>query len=88
MDSFISDRIAVDKVIDNDCQALLRFKGPKSDKIVELIKECLDSYEIINDKDELAIMVSAGSEYEINNLLCMIGNKGYCQSSSKLLKIG
>ena len=32
-------------------------------------------------------MVYADSEYEINNILCLIKDKGYCKESRKILKI-
>ena len=87
IDSFIQDKIEVEKVISNNCQVLLRFKSPQKEEIIELIKACVDDYEIIEDNDELAIMVYASSEYEINNILCLIKDKGYCKESRKLLKI-
>ena len=87
IDSFIQDKIEVEKVISNNCQVLLRFKSPQKEEIIELIKDCVDDYEIIEDNDELAIMVYASSEYEINNILCLIKDKGYCKESRKLLKI-
>ena len=87
IDSFIQDKIEVEKVISNNCQVLLRFKSPQKEEIIELIKACVDDYEIIEDNDELVIMVYASSEYEINNILCLIKDKGYCKESRKLLKI-
>ena len=87
IDSFMKDKIEVEKTISSNCQVLLRFKSPKKEEIIELIKACVDKYEIIEDNDELAIMVSADSEYEINNILCLIKDKGYCKESRKILKI-
>lgn len=87
IESFIQERIEVDKIIDNKCQALLRFKSPQKEEILHIIKECIEDFDIINNNDELVIMVYANSEYEINNLLCLISDKGYCKESSKILKI-
>ena len=87
IDSFMKDKIEVEKTISSNCQVLLRFKSPKKEEIIELIKTCVDKYEIIEDNDELAIMVYADSEYEINNILCLIKDKGYCKESRKILKI-
>ena len=87
IDSFMKDKIEVEKTISSNCQVLLRFKSPKKEEIIELIKACVDKYEIIDDNDELAIMVYADSEYEINNILCLIKDKGYCKESRKILKI-
>ena len=88
IDSFIEDKIEVEKVIGNKCQALLRFKYPKVDEILNLVKDCVDDFDLIeNCDDELVVMVYADSEYEINNILCLIRDKGYCTESRKLLKI-
>ena len=87
IESFIQERIEVDKIIDNKCQALLRFKSPQKEEILHIIKDCIEDFDIINNNDELVIMVYANSEYEINNLLCLIRDKGYCKESSKILKI-
>ncbi|MDD5879833.1 MAG: homoserine dehydrogenase [Clostridiales bacterium] len=87
IDSFMKDKIEVEKTISSNCQVLLRFKSPKKEEIIEIIKTCVDKYEIIEDNDELAIMVYADSEYEINNILCLIKDKGYCKESRKILKI-
>ena len=87
IDSFIQDKIPVEKTISNNCQVLLRFKSPQTQEIIELIEACVDKFEIIEDNDELAIMVYADSEYEINNILCLIKDKGYCKESRTLLKI-
>ena len=87
IDSFMQEKIEVEKTISNNCQALLRFKSPQKEEIIKLIKACVDEFEIVEDNDELVIMVYANSEYEINNILCLIRDKGYCKESRKLLKI-
>ena len=87
IDSFMQEKIEVEKTISNNCQALLRFKSPQKEEIIKLIKACVDEFEIVEDNDELVIMVYANSEYEINNILCLIREKGYCKESRKLLKI-
>ena len=88
IDSFTKEKIEVEKTINHSCQALLRFKFPKKEKIIELINDCVYDHEVIDsNEEELVVMVSVGSEYEINNVLCFINNKGYCKESTRLLKI-
>lgn len=87
LDGFMQEKIQVDKFIKDKCEVLLRFKKPQKVKILELIDECLESYFIINNSDELVIMANSNSEYEINNLLCLVKDKGYCSESRKILKI-
>ena len=87
IDQFIQDKIEVEKTITNKCQALLIFKSPKKEEIMSIIKSCVEEYDVIDDNDELAIMVYVDSEYEINNILCLIKDKGYCKESRKILKI-
>ncbi|MDU4862861.1 MAG: homoserine dehydrogenase [Terrisporobacter othiniensis] len=87
IDQFTKDKIEVEKTINNKCQVLLRFKSPRKEEIISLINACIDEYDIIDDNDELAVMVYAESEYEINNILCLIKDKGYCKESRKILKI-
>lgn len=88
IDQFTQDKIEVEKTINNKCQVLLRFECPKKEEIMALINACVDQYDVIEDNDELAVMVYADSEYEINNILCLIKDKGYCKESRKILKIG
>lgn len=87
IDQFTQDKIEVEKTINNKCQVLLRFKSPKKEEIISLIRSCVEEYDVIDDNDELAIMVYADSEYEINNILCLIKDRGYCKESRKILKI-
>lgn len=87
VDSFTRDIIKVDQIIDSKCSALLRFTDYKKDEILSIINECINKYDILNESDELAILVDADSEYEINNSICVIKNKGYCDQINKLLKI-
>ncbi|MGL6105325.1 homoserine dehydrogenase [Romboutsia sp.] len=88
INSFTKSRVKVNKIVKNKCSALLRFKDCQKDEIIHVIKECMQNYDILNDDDdELAIMVHANSEYEINNSLCVIKDKGYCVGVNKLLKI-
>ena len=88
IDSFTKEKIEVEKIISHNCQALLRFKSPKKEKIIKFISDCIDEHEVVDSNDEeLAVMVSADSEYEINNVLCSINNKGYCKEYTRLLKI-
>ena len=88
IDSFTKEKIEVEKIINHNCEVLLRFKSPKKDKIIELINDCVYDHRVIDStKEELAMMVSVNSEYEINNVLCFINNKGYCKESTRLLKL-
>lgn len=88
IDSFTKEKIEVEKIISHNCEALLRFKYPKTDEIIKLINDCVKDHKVIDyTDDELAVMVSVDSEYEINNVLCFINNKGYCKESTRLLKI-
>lgn len=88
IDSFTKEKIEVEKIINHNCEVLLRFKSPKKDKIIELINDCVYEHEVIDyNEEELAVMVSADSEHEINNVLCFINNKGYCKECTRLLKI-
>ncbi|NMS90095.1 homoserine dehydrogenase [Clostridioides difficile] len=87
IDSFTKDKIQVNKIVREKCGALLRFKKCNKDEILNIVENCLVNYDILNDDDELAIMVYADSEYEINNSLCLIKDKGYCEKMNKMLKI-
>ncbi|MCC3869926.1 homoserine dehydrogenase [Terrisporobacter mayombei] len=88
IDSFTKEKIEVEKTINHNCEALLIFKSPKKDEIIDLINDCVYDHRIIDStKEELAIMISVDSEYEINNILCFINNKGYCKEYRRLLKI-
>lgn len=87
INSFTKDKMQVEKIIKNKCSALLRFECYKKEEVLDIIGECSESYDILNEGDELAIMVHANSEYEINNSMCVIKDFGYCESISKLIKI-
>lgn len=87
INSFTKSKAKINKIVNNQCSALLRFKGSKKDEIVHVLKECMQNYNILNEEDELAIMVQANSEYEINNSICVIKDKGYCEGVNKLIKI-
>lgn len=87
IDSFTKDKIQVNKIVREKCGALLRFKKCNKDEILNIVENCLVKFDILNDDDELAIMVYADSEYEINNSLCLIKDKGYCEKMNKMLKI-
>ncbi|PBI46981.1 homoserine dehydrogenase [Clostridioides difficile] len=87
IDSFTKDKIQVNKIVREKCGALLRFKKCNKDEILNIVEYCLVKFDILNDDDELAIMVYADSEYEINNSLCLIKDKGYCEKMNKMLKI-
>lgn len=87
IDSFMKNKVEINKILENKCSALLRFSSFKKNEIIDIIKSCIVRYDVLNDKDELAIMVYANSEYEINNSLCLIKDRGYCKNINKLVKI-
>ena len=87
VDAFTKEQIAVEKLVSDECQALLRFKKPQSDKIISVLKEKLIDSEIVAQGDELAVMVDAASEGVINDSLKVIEDNKYCESMSKLLKL-
>lgn len=87
IDSFMKNKVEINKILENKCSALLRFSSFKKNEIIDIIKSCIVKYDVLNDKDELAIMVYANSEYEINNSLCLIKDRGYCKNINKLVKI-
>ena len=87
VDAFTKEQIAVEKLVSDECQALLRFKKPQSDKIISVLKEKLIDSEIVAQGDELAVMVDAASEGAINDSLKAIEDNKYCESMSKLLKL-
>lgn len=87
IDSFMKNKVEINKISENKCSALLRFSSFKKNEIIDIIKSCIVKYDVLNDKDELAIMVYANSEYEINNSLCLIKDRGYCKNINKLVKI-
>lgn len=87
VDSFTKEKVEVNKVLENNCSALLRFKSNNKNEILNILKNNMNNYNVINDDDELAIFVDADSEYEINNSLEEIENKGYCCLVNKLIKM-
>ena len=87
IDSFVKEKVDVNKVLDENCSALLRFKCNNKDEIFNILKEKMKNYDILNEDEELAILVYANSEFEINDILSEIQNKGYCSQVNKLIKI-
>lgn len=87
INSFTKDKAEVIKVLDNQCSALLRFKCHNKDSIISVIKSKMNSFDVLNENEELAVLVNANSEYEINSTLSEIKSKGYCNKISKLIKI-
>ncbi|SCH72332.1 MULTISPECIES: homoserine dehydrogenase [unclassified Romboutsia] len=87
IDSFTKEKVEVNKTLDNSCSALLRFKSNSINEILDILKDEMKDYSILNDNEELAIFVDADSEYEINNSLDKISKKDYCCLISKLIKI-
>ena len=39
VDAFIKEKVSVDKVVSSECKALIRFKKPQKDKIIQIIKD-------------------------------------------------
>ncbi|MBU5308692.1 homoserine dehydrogenase [Clostridioides mangenotii] len=88
IESFGKEKIIIKQTIKERCGALLRFINYNKTEIINIINSCFINYEILNNDDkELVILVNANSEYEINNSLCLIQDKGYCEKYNKLLKI-
>ena len=87
IDSFTKEKVDVNKVLDENCSALLRFESNHKDEIFNVLKEKVSNYDILNEDEELAVLVYANSEFEINDILSEIQNKGYCSQVNKLIKI-
>lgn len=87
VDYFTNETLEVDKIIRDKCSALIRFDSYKKKELLEIINECSESYDILNEDEELAVLVNANSEYEINNCICIIKDFGYCKNASKIIKI-
>lgn len=85
--SFTKESLKVEKLVKDKCSALVRFKSNKKKELLEIIEKCSESYDLINEEEELALMVYAKSEYEINNSIRVIKDLGYCECVSKILKI-
>lgn len=87
IDSFTKEKVDVNKVLDENCSALLRFESNHKDEIFNVLKEKVSNYDILNEDEELAVLVYANSEFEINDILSEIQNKEYCSRVNKLIKI-
>lgn len=87
IDSFTKEKVSVNKVLDNNCSALLRFKSDDINEVLDILKYKVKDYNVLNEDEELAVLVNANSEYEINNSLAEIEKKGHCCLINKLIKI-
>ena len=87
VDAFIKEKVSVDKVVSSECKALIRFKKPQKDKIIQIIKDKFKEAEVIAQDDELAVVVDAPSECAINDSIKFIGDNNYCEDASKILKL-
>lgn len=87
IDAFTKEQVEVDKLVSDECEALVRFKKPNKDKIVSILEEKLNKCKIINQDDELAVMIDANCEKDINNSLDLIKQNSYCEDISKILKL-
>ena len=47
VDAFIKEKVSVDKVVSSECKALIRFKKPQKDKIIQIIKDKFKEAEVI-----------------------------------------
>ena len=87
VDAFIKEKVSVDKVVSSECKALIRFKKPQKDKIIQIIKDKFKEAEVIAQDDELAVVVDAPSECAINDSIKFIEDNNYCEDASKILKL-
>ncbi len=87
IDAFTKEQVEVDKLVSDECEALIRFKKPNKDKIVSILEEKLNKCKILNQDDELAVMIDANCEKDINNSLDLIKQNSYCEGISKILKL-
>ena len=87
VDAFIKEKVSVDKVVSSECKALIRFKKPQKDKIIQIIKDKFKEAEVIAQDDELAVVVDAPSECAINDSIKFIEDNNYCEDTSKILKL-
>ena len=87
VDAFIKEKVDVDKVVSSECKALIRFKKPQKDKIIQIIKDKFKEAEVIAQDDELAVVVNAPSECAINDSIKFIEDNKYCEDASKILKL-
>ena len=78
VDAFIKEKVSVDKVVSSECKALIRFKKPQKDKIIQIIKDKFKEAEVIAQDDELAVVVDAPSECAINDSIKFIEYNNYC----------
>ncbi len=78
VDAFIKEKVSVDKVVSSECKALIRFKKPQKDKIIQIIKDKFKEAEVIAQDDELAVVVDAPSECAINDSIKFIEDNNYC----------
>ncbi|MFQ9286977.1 MAG: homoserine dehydrogenase [Intestinibacter bartlettii] len=79
VDAFIKEKVSVDKVVSSECKALIRFKKPQKDKIIQIIKDKFKEAEVIAQDDELAVVVDAPSECAINDSIKFIEDNNYCE---------
>ena len=86
VDAFIKEKVSVDKV-SSECKALIRFKKPQKDKIIQIIKDKFKEAKVIAQDDELAVVVDAPSECAINDSIKFIEDNNYCEDASKILKL-
>lgn len=85
LDSFTKNKIDIQKSINTECSALLRFNCKEKNKLIDIIKNNSNSYDIIDEQNELVLLVNANCEQKIDDSLKLINNLGY--SYSKLIKL-
>lgn len=87
LESFTKDKINIEKRILTNCSALLRFKCDDKSKLLEIIKVNSNSYDIVDEQEELVLVVNANSEQKIDESIRIIKDLGYSDKISKLIKI-
>lgn len=87
LDSFVKEKIDIEKRINNSCSALLRFKYGEKSKLIDIIKINSNSYDIVDDKEELVLVVNANCEQRIDDLINTIKKLGYSEEISKIIKL-
>lgn len=66
IDSFVQDKIEVNKIVSHRCSALLRFVKPSKENILSVLKSKMNNLELITQDDEIAVMASVEPEYKQN----------------------
>lgn len=87
LDSFVKGKIDIEKRINGSCSALLRFKKGENNKLIDIIKVNSNSYDIVDDNEDLVLVVNANCEQKIDDSINAIKELGYSEEISKLIKL-